>query len=301
MHTEPRLRLSMKSRMKTTARLFALPLTGLALTLPTTTLAAPDSVAETQWYQVSLVIFKHRNSPLGNERWPTPDTLNLAFPKGILELEPAADEVSAVDASASAPAIPFRNSKPADEEFQQALRSIKLSSNYEIMTEASWNQPALDKDQAIPVLVQAGNEYGGYYELEGSITLVVSRYLHMNANLWLSEYIQQVEMIAPWWESSNTVTERFGIDGQQDPAKEDSLSYQEIDFSSQPSYAETVTRYESVRTVVLNESRRMRSGELHYLDNPMFGMLVKVVPYEQMSEDTNPLPDALPQSPISLR
>jgi len=198
----------MKSRMKNTARLFALSLTGLALTLPSATQAAPASSAETPWYQVSLVIFKHRNSPLGNEHWPTPDTLNLAFPKGILELEPASDEANDNVSGGLDPAIPFRRIAPADEEFQQALRSIKLSSNYEIMTQASWNQPALDRDNAIPILIQAGNEYGGYYELEGSITLVVSRYLHVETNLWLSEYIQQVEMIAPWWESSNTVTEK---------------------------------------------------------------------------------------------
>ncbi|MEM7407978.1 MAG: CsiV family protein [Pseudomonadota bacterium] len=31
---------------------------------------------------------------------------------------------------------------------------------------------------------------------------------------------------------------------------------------------------------VLRESRRMRSGELHYLDHPLFGMLVRATPYE---------------------
>ena len=30
----------------------------------------------------------------------------------------------------------------------------------------------------------------------------------------------------------------------------------------------------------LTTSRRMRSGELHYLDHPVFGVLIKVVPYE---------------------
>lgn len=30
----------------------------------------------------------------------------------------------------------------------------------------------------------------------------------------------------------------------------------------------------------LLESRRMRSGELHYLDHPVFGILVKVIPFE---------------------
>ena len=257
-------------------------LAGAALIAPVTHAEITDEKA-TPWYQVSLVIFKHRNSAMGNETWPTPETLNLSFPKGILELEPAVENDDDW--------IAFRNTDALDEEFQQALRSIKLSSNYEIMATTSWNQPALDGNSAIPILIQAGNEYGGYYELEGSITLVVSRYLHLKTDLWLSDYIQKVEMITPWWETSNTVT-----DGGFDAS-----SYQEIDFSS-TNYSETVTRYESVRTVVLNESRRMRSGELHYLDNPMFGVLVKVVPYApEEAEDTlpdSPLQDA---SPVSLR
>ena len=125
---------------------------------------------------------------------------------------------------------------------------------------------------------------------------MVSRYLHLKTDLWLSEYIQKVEMIAPWWETSNTVTDAATADSGSFDS-----TYQEIDFSN-PSYSETVTRYESVRTVVLNESRRMRSGELHYLDNPMFGVLVKVVPYApESAEDAlpdRPLQDA---SPVSMR
>lgn len=260
----------------------------LAALIVVTTPVYPAEEKETPWYQVSLVIFKHRNSPMGNETWPTPDTLHLSFPQGILELEPRRDSNSEW--------VAFRDTQPLDEEFKQALHSLKLSSNYEIMSTASWNQPALDGNSAIPILIQAGNEYGGYYELEGSITLVVSRYLHLKTDLWLSEYIQKVEMIAPWWETSNTITD----DASTEPGTFDS-TYQEIDFSS-TSYNETVTRYESVRTVVLNESRRMRSGELHYLDNPMFGVLVKVVPYAPESAEEalpdSPLQDA---SPVSMR
>lgn len=267
---------------------FKARLTLLATMVALTAPAYSAEEKETPWYQVSLVIFKHRNSPMGNETWPTPESLNLSFPQGILELEPKVENDSDW--------VAFRDTQALDEEFKQALQSIKLSSNYEIMSTAIWNQPALDGHNAIPILIQAGNEYGGYYELEGSITLVVSRYLHLKTDLWLSEYIQKVEMIAPWWETSNIITD----DATADSGSFDS-TYQEIDFSS-TSYSETVTRYESVRTVVLNESRRMRSGELHYLDNPMFGVMVKVIPYApEAAEDAlpdSPLQDA---SPVSMR
>jgi hypothetical protein len=32
---------------------------------------------------------------------------------------------------------------------------------------------------------------------------------------------------------------------------------------------------------VLKESRRLRSSEIHYLDHPLFGMLIRVIPYEK--------------------
>ena len=270
----------------------ALLITVLAGVVQPATAQTPAQQDTTPWYQVALVIFKHKNSPMGNETWPTPSSLALSFPKGILSLEPPSET--------GGDWVAFRAGAPEDEEFKQALRSITLSSNYEIMVKASWNQPALDNEQALPVLIQAGNEFGGYHELEGSITLVVSRYLHFKADLWLSEYIQKVEMIAPWWESSNAISHHLdGSDSLSDTGEE--LAYQEIDFGAQ-TYSETVTRYEPVRTVILNESRRMRSGEMHSLDNPMFGVLVKVTPYKPVTEEEglpdSPLQDA---SPVSLR
>ena len=247
------------------------------LLLSSVTWAAEDE--DTPWYQISVVIFRHLNSPLGNEQWPNPDTLDLSFPQGILELEPAADDTGPLDA--------FRLVEPQDDEFQSVLCSLKLSSNYRIMTQVSWNQPALDSEQAIPVLIQAGDQFGDYHELEGSVTLVVARYLHLRTELWLSEYIQQVEVISPWWETANTIDDDLR---QEDGGNDRRLSLEPMNLES-ADYSETVTRYKSVQTVPLRESRRMRSGELHYLDNPLFGVLVKVVPYTP-----DATPDASPEA-----
>ena len=39
-------------------------------------------------------------------------------------------------------------------------------------------------------------------------------------------------------------------------------------------------QFAGIQTFRLKESRRMRSKELHYFDHPMFGMIVKITPYE---------------------
>jgi len=43
------------------------------------------------------------------------------------------------------------------------------------------------------------------------------------------------------------------------------------------------TDTENVKSYRLSQSRKMRSGEFHYIDNPRFGLLVKIVPLEESS------------------
>lgn len=49
--------------------------------------------------------------------------------------------------------------------------------------------------------------------------------------------------------------------------------------------------------VQLNQPRRMRSGELHYLDHPMFGLLIRITPYELPVAEAVFPPELLPASP----
>ena len=245
---------------------------------------------EASWYQVSLVVFKNKNSPLGNEKWRPPAELELAYPEGAIDLEDAAN--------ISGKRTAFRPIEPTDTEFNEVLSSLKLSSNYEVMTSKSWLQPGLDTKNAIPVLINAGKEYEGLYELSGSVTLVVSRYLHIKTDLWLSEYTQRVEVVAPWWQDENgndnsqaneTASNPYGAapgaatipatEPFTDTENAQAQPYTNTDFVVEPSPVAN-DRYEAIQTVELKQSRRMRSGELHYLDNPLFGVVVKVVPHK---------------------
>ncbi|MVF12686.1 hypothetical protein FT643_11090 [Ketobacter sp. MCCC 1A13808] len=251
-------------------------------------LALPSGIATTayadqdkaNWYQVSLVVFKNKNSPLGNEKWRPPAELELAYPEGAIDLEDAAN--------ISGKRTAFRTTEPTDTEFKEVLSSLKLSSNYEVMTSKSWLQPGLDTKNAVPVLINAGKEYEGLYELSGSVTLVVSRYLHIKTDLWLSEYTQRVEVVAPWWQDENgndnsqaneTAFNPYGTAQSTDTENAPAQPYTNTDFVVEPSPVAN-DRYEAIQTVELKQSRRMRSGELHYLDNPLFGVVVKVIPHK---------------------
>lgn len=97
----------------------------------------------------------------------------------------------------------------------------------------------------------------GLYELEGKITIVLSRYLHTFADLVLRK--PRVEI---------------------DPELVDSSKFQLLD--------EDVPGAKILNNHPLKEQRRMRSKRLHYLDNPEFSMLILITPYEvpDISEET---------------
>jgi hypothetical protein len=103
-------------------------------------------------------------------------------------------------------------------------------------------------EQANPVPEKRLNAPKGLYELEGQITVTLSRYLHTHVELVLRKPATPVELLQQNAEPS-MLDENQVIEGQL------LLNYG------------------------LNEKRRMRSKKLHYLDSPQFGMLVLITPY----------------------
>ena len=108
---------------------------------------------------------------------------------------------------------------------------------------------------------QAANSHNGLYELEGKITIALSRYLHTYVDLVLRR-------------------PRLSIDPKlSNPVEEQYLAAHAAD-----------TRI--LNNHQLKEHRRMRSKTLHYLDNPEFAMLILINRYEVDEEETEaPLPE----------
>jgi hypothetical protein len=98
-------------------------------------------------------------------------------------------------------------------------------------------------------------------ELVGTVRLSVSRYLHLEADLVYRTAVAQA-MAKPvpdfdlWYDRP----------------------YATLHEPQGPAY--TLETWKAVQGFRMFESRRMRSKELHYLDNPFFGLVVLVTPYE---------------------
>lgn len=131
--------------------------------------------------------------------------------------------------------------------------------------------------------------------LEGTLRVVLSRYLHLESNLVYRsntpELMLAQELKRPMRDEEASL---FGDSNDEMVMADETASapmakteYGTMNSDEHPDSltAGTVMSQEPLMTLQypryqLIDSRRMRSNELHYIDHPMFGMLVKIVPYE---------------------
>ena len=282
---------------------FSLPLVCAALLFPLSIEAKTDT-----WYQVELIVFSH---PAGNDAEQWDATPNLAYPSASRLL---ADEVSTpVVISQPEQAAPTAPLQPAAftilPSSQQALRNkaaaIQRSSRYQILFHEAWNQQMTDQANALPIVLDRSGDGGAWPELQGTIKLYVARYLYLETNLWLNtrgEYLPgSWRMPAPPIGPSSLIFEapepELELELEQ-PQRETITADPAIDLESQrvPSTLITITKraetlepiYPFRHAVRLHQTRRMRSGEVHYIDHPMLGVIVKITPLPDPRSQAKP-------------
>jgi hypothetical protein len=202
---------------------------------------------------------------------------------------------------------------------QQALRNkaaaIQRSSRYQILFHEAWNQQMTDQANALPIVLDRSGDGGAWPELQGTIKLYVARYLYLETNLWLNtrgEYLHgSWRMPAPPLGPSSFIFEEpeLALESEPELALEPELAPEPeqpqhetitadpaIDVGSQRAPSTLITTTESAETlepiypfrhaVLLNQTRRMRSGEVHYIDHPMLGVIVKITPLPDPESQT---------------
>ncbi len=253
------------------------------LFIPLQSFAQSDD-EELRYYDVEIIIFKNVQVPKGKEfilpvSLPTKDTevLDLSSPASIKAASKKFYQIT-----------PTKNLRLLDN-----AEKIVKSPYYELLTHIGWRQPGLEKGQALPIWIQGGRTYGDeyvsidsqlgslssdginqfddqtnlstgqqqirgtgekLYELEGKVTVSLSRYLHTYADLILRR-------------------PRLSLDQTLD----------------NPELAAQLANSPDTRILNnhrLKEHRRMRSKSLHYLDSPEFSLLVLITPVEKIKTDS---------------
>lgn len=209
-----------------------------------------------------------------------------------------------------------------------SARAINRDKSLRVLFHQKWLQPLTQKSEAPALIIQGGNQFGAHHELEGSITIHLSRYLHLSTNLWLTQFISNRGQQSDHWpnlpappneqeallarltqdlnlsaadfaqaNNANLSTLAINLENQDGevaqragylqtpPNSPVDLSQGVGTLADQAPQLNTSSPYLINQIVTLNQSRRMRSDETHYIDHPKVGLLIRVTPYKLPEAD----------------
>ena len=215
-----------------------------------------SAAEEVRYYDVEVILFENLdNIARQSENWPS--SIELVLPETLIEIgKPYPGPIP----KQFKPRLTFKPLAKKDLQLQEKASSIDKSKTRRVLLHTGWRQPGMPRDKAMSVYfkhtvggaspISVDSEVSGSRlaqpqagELEGMIKVILSRYLHVETDI----------VFRP----------------QREELQEDIFSLELLDQIDQP----VIYRLNQTR-------RRMRSRELHYLDNPVIGMLVLITPYE---------------------
>ena len=141
-------------------------------------------------------------------------------------------------------------------DLREIKEKIKRSARMRVLAHKSWIQP-IGSDQT-SIMIQGGAKQGEKYEIEGFMTLYRKRFLHVMTDLWFTK------------SATNYIEER---DFSNAPLRESANGNLFTEASNSSSF----------NTFMMKQQRRVRAAELHYLDHPFFGLILKIT---RFSRDT---------------
>lgn len=271
-----------------------------------TTLIAFSSATHAQtktghegWYQVEMIIFA-RKTDVGQEHWPS--NIKLRYPNNWVELKDP-NAASSIENLNSDPAITGEQNATAnntidlttdafyllpqnERQLNAEAKKLTNSSRFEVLFHQAWRQVIGHKNNAKNIIINGGKQFGQHQELEGTINLSVATYLKLQTNLWFSQFDVNIgqEQTIPWPEipvrpnykkfTDPTLTLDTDADLTQALAKENN-TWGNNTSSTTDSQEAFVTR----QIILVKQARDMRSNEVHYVDHPVVGIILKVIPY----------------------
>jgi hypothetical protein len=232
----------------------------LTLTLFSFTLFA----SELRYYDVEIIIFENLDlKARESEKWHT--SVEIDYPENTIQIGHPWPGLFPKEYN---PKLSFKRLSRRSFRLKEQAKKISESDSRRILLHTGWRQPGMAKDVALTVKLNKKiptqssakmtefNEVQQEYTpapspwatkeagvLEGKVKVILARYLHVDVDM-----IFQAEAL----QASDIYT---------------------IDDSINEEIKPVVYRLKQSR-------RRMRSRELHYIDNPVLGMLVLITPYE---------------------
>lgn len=261
----------------------------LLLTLTCLILAAHTHASER--YRVEVMIFAYLDeNSAREEHWPLleqwkqeeVDTMNA-----LLLQASDMDEELVVDLEVSeelpeADVISPMTQPLSDLEFSDAAARFRYRDDISLLWHQAWVEDIQNIDNPIVHEIKAEFERDITIKLSGSIQLHRSRFIHITPDLVVEQFIFTVpEPIA-----ESTIIDDDSNSNQMNVELNDSMLQNstlvmpelEVETNKLEINQTPTPEWIPLRAAKVNLSRRMRSGEVHYIDHPLLGMVVKVTP-----------------------
>ncbi|UTA49394.1 peptidoglycan binding protein CsiV [Simiduia sp. 21SJ11W-1] len=314
---------------RTLGRTFTRALATLALTLSPQAFA--QSGEEPRWYQVEIAIFTQpANAQIAANAETFRKDVSLSYGNNTQYLRTLDEAIASLQAQQQQDALLIeQTSEPLETEtddstqateqekaqllatapfikLPQSLRGLNDTiaalarrNRQEVLFHEAWRQPVVAPEAAPAIVVSGGETFGEDQTLGGTIALGVARYLHLNTNLWFAEFAENYGQgdlgwpnlpPAPARHPEDIQDESINLNAGQLNGRDDLWAqYEVIDTT----YQSMLTKpYVVTNLATLTQDRRMRSGEVHYIDHPKIGIMVYVTPYELPEQDALPEPGA---------
>ncbi|WP_250657906.1 CsiV family protein [Alkalimarinus coralli] len=250
----------------------------LVLTLALSTIGAATAQANSKdneavsWYQIEIILFKHLQK------------FELEKERDTLDLPPISQKYVLVKGK------PMVNSQlqrldTSKLKLAKSYKAMSRSKNYKVLEFAGWKQPLIKEQGGIPLVIEAGEKFGKHHELQGRLTFRKSRYLHLIADLYMADYMRGSDINLQTWlleddsialpiTQLNKIANDISLhtNGNKTDKNGDNNEDNKT-FDTEPT-----ENYIANNISHMSEARRMRSGEIHYLDHPAFGLLVTIEP-----------------------
>lgn len=247
-----------------------------------------------------------------------PSLAEPSLPEASL-LEPSLSEPPLPEPSLPEPLLvtlkeqPFTLLPQEEHSFSTIKQQLFRQQDLRQLFHGVWRQPIGKRNDSESLLIRGGNQFDNHFELEGSISFGLERYLHITTNLWLSTFVSNagrnenpwpVLPKAPIVSSANN--SNIAINEQAQDVFNQTKSNLSTDMvmasnhvMKNPFLDLTHSQYAVDQTSTMRQSRRMRSNELHYIDHPLMGLLVRITPYEFPEPAQEPAQDVAIKAEIN--
>ncbi|MEC7545412.1 MAG: CsiV family protein [Pseudomonadota bacterium] len=179
-------------------------------------------------------------------------------------------------------------------EFANTVERFAYRSDIEVIWHQAWVEALDTAETAYPHEITGQIEKENFrIDLSGTISLYRSRFIHIQPDLEVNQEIFTIPDDAPVaddiTETPEETTPESALQmGQMNsqPEMTSPVMTESLTQESTPSPAMKVEpEWIPLRAAKIERSRRMRSDEVHYLDHPLLGIVVKVSPWVASPEE----------------